>query len=139
MEFIALGYSGRHNIVSIPRLYDREAGKVNLGLEKEWMMTPSYEGLAAAIAQLLRLAGRKQKILFHFTDGEPNNGGRQAIAELLQWARIKRIIDIHICLTSSSFTPERFRRLYGEDTLFINEINQLPDAIDKKIRERLKI
>jgi len=139
MEFIALGYSGRHNIVSIPRLYDREVGKVNLGLEKEWMMTPSYEGLAAAIAQLLRLAGRKQKILFHFTDGEPNNGGRQAIAELLQWARIRRIIDIHVCLTSSSFTPERFRCLYGEDTLFINEIDQLPDAIDKKLRERLKI
>jgi len=139
MEFIALGYSGRHNIVSIPRLYDREVGKVNLGLEKEWVMTPSYEGLAAAIGQLLRLAGRKQKILFHFTDGEPNNGGRQAIADLLVGARTKGIKDIHVCLTSSGFTPERFRQLYGEDTLFINEINQLPDTVDTKLRERLKI
>ena len=139
MEFIALGYSGRHNIVFIPRLYDREVGKVNLGLEKEWVMTPSYEGLAAAIAQLLRLAGRKQKILFHFTDGEPNNGGRQAIADLLHGARIKGIVDIHVCLTSSSFTPEKFKRLYGEDTLFINEISQLPDTVDKEIRKRLKL
>jgi len=139
MEFIALGYSGRHSIVHIPRLYDREVGKVNLGLEKEWVMTPSYEGLAAAIGQLLRLAGRKQKILFHFTDGEPNNGGRQAIADLLGGARAKGIIDIHICLTSSGFTPERFKQLYGEDTLFINEIDQLPDTVDKKLRERLRI
>ena len=139
MEFIALGYSGRHSIVHIPRLYDREVGKVNLGLEKEWVMTPSYEGLAAAIGQLLRLAGRKQKVLFHFTDGEPNNGGRQAIAELLRGARNKGIIDIHVCLTSSGFTPERFKQLYGEDTLFINEIDQLPDTVDKKLRERLKI
>jgi nitric oxide reductase activation protein len=139
MEFIALGYSGRHSIVSIPRLYDREVGKVNLGLEKEWVMTPSYEGLAAAIGQLLRLAGRKQKILFHFTDGEPNNGGRQAIADLLVGSRTKGIIDIHVCLTSSGFTTERFRELYGEDTLFINEINQLPDIVDIKLRERLKI
>jgi len=139
MEFIALGYSGRHSIVNIPRLYDREVGKINLGLEKEWMMTPSYEGLAAAIGQLLRLAGRKQKILFHFTDGEPNNGGRQAIADLLVGARTKGIIDIHVCLTSSGFTPERFKHLYGGDTLFINEISQLPDTVDKKLRERLKI
>ena len=139
MEFIALGYSGRHSIVNIPRLYDREVGKVSLGLEKEWVMTPSYEGLAAAIGQLLRLAGRKQKILFHFTDGEPNNGGRQAIADLLQRARTKGIKDIHVCLTSSGFTPEKFRQLYGEDTLFINEIDQLPDTVDKKLRERLKI
>jgi hypothetical protein len=139
MEFIALGYSARHNIVSIPRLYDREIGKVNLGLEKEWLMTPSYEGLAAAIAQLLRLAGRKQKVLFHFTDGEPNNGGRQAVVDLLQRARTKGIKDIHVCLTSSSFTPEKFKRLYGEDTLFINEINQLPDTVDKEIRKRLKL
>jgi len=139
MEFIALGYSGRHNIVSIPRLYDREVGKVNLGLEKEWLMTPSYEGLAAAIAQLLRLAGRKQKILFHFTDGEPNNGGGQAIAGLLHGARIKGIVDIHVCLTSSSFTPEKFKRLYGEDTLFINEINQLSDTVDRELRKRLKL
>ncbi len=139
MEFIALGYSGRHNIVSIPRLYDREVGKVNLGLEKEWVMTPSYEGLAAAIAQLLRLAGRKQKILFHFTDGEPNNGGGQAIADLLHGARIKGIVDIHVCLTSSSFTPEKFKRLYGEDTLFINEINQLSDTVDRELRKRLKL
>ena len=139
MEFIALGYSGRHSIVSIPRLYDREVGKVNLGLEKEWVMTPSYEGLAAAIGQLLRLAGRKQKILFHFTDGEPNNGGRQAIADLLVGARTKGIKDIHVCLTSSGFTPERFKHLYGEDTLFINEIDQLPDTVDTKLRERLKI
>ena len=139
MEFIALGYSGRHNIVSIPRLYDREIGKVNLGLEKEWVSTPSYEGLAAAIAQLLRLAGRKQKILFHFTDGEPNSEGRQAIADLLQRARTKGIKDIHVCLTSSSFTPEKFKHLYGEDTLFINEINQLPDTVDKELRKRLKL
>ncbi|MBA7679333.1 Potassium-transporting ATPase ATP-binding subunit [subsurface metagenome] len=51
----------------IPRLYDREVGRVNLGLNKEWHMTPSYEGLAAATAQLLRLGGKKQKILFHNT------------------------------------------------------------------------
>ena len=89
--------------------------------------------------ELLRLAGRKQKILFHFTDGEPNNGGRQAIADLLAGSRTKRIIDIHVCLTSSGFTSERFRELYGEDTLFINEINQLPDIVDTKLRERLKI
>ena len=138
-EFIALGYSARHNIVSIPRLYDRELGKVYRGLEKEWMMTPSYEGLAAAIAQLLRLAGRKRKILFHFTDGEPNNVGRQSIIDLLKGARNRGIMDIHICLTSSSFTPEKFKRLYGEETLFINEIDQLADTIDKELRERLKL
>uniref|UniRef100_A0A6M3M684 Putative von Willebrand domain containing protein n=2 Tax=viral metagenome TaxID=1070528 RepID=A0A6M3M684_9ZZZZ len=112
MEFIALGYSESYGTVTIPRLYDREVQRVNLGLDKEWQMTPSYEGLAAAIAQLLRLAGKKQKVLFHFTDGGPNTGPSHIIPELLDDARAKGITDIHICLTSRDYTTERFKHLW---------------------------
>jgi len=139
MEFISLGYSQNMGTVYIPRLYDREVGRVNLDLTKEWNMTPSYEGLAAATAQLLRLTGKKQKILFHFTDGFPNIGGQRTIPELLDEARGRGIIDIHICLTSSNYTPEGFKGLYGEDTMFVNDVDQLPDIVDAELRKRLKI
>jgi len=138
MELIALGYSENEGTVMIPRLYDREVGRVSLGLEKEWGMTPSYEGLAAATAQLLRLTGKKQKILFHFTDGEPNVGKR-TIPELLDEARSKGIIDIHVCLTGRDAPSGMFKTLYGEDTMIINDIDELPDVIDKELRRRLKI
>jgi len=145
MEFIALGYSlgyseeSNSNTVNIPRLYDKELGRVKLNLEKEWHMTPSYEGLAAAMAQLLRLTGKKQKILFHFTDGEPNSGGSVIIPELLDDARARGITDIHVCLTRGDILPEQFKQLYGENTMAINDINQLPDVVDQELRRRLKI
>lgn len=139
MEFIALGYSEDAGMVSIPRLYDREVGRVNLGLDKEWGMTPSYEGLAAAMAQLLRLSGSKQKILFHFTDGGPNSGPSHIIPELLNDARAKGITDIHICLTGRDYEPPQFKQLYGEGTMIINDVNQLPDIIDQELRKRLKV
>lgn len=137
MEFIALGYSENHGTVNIPRLYDKEVGRVNLGIDKEWGMTPSYEGLAAATAQLLRLTGKKQKILFHCTDGMPNVGGRRTIPELLDDARAKGIVDIHICLASRYH--DGFKALYGEDAMTIDDINELPDVVDKELRKRLKI
>jgi len=139
MDFMVLGYSENHGVVNIPRLYDREAGRVNLDLRKEWGMTPSYEGLAAAVAQLLRLGGKKQKILFHITDGEPNVGGVQTIPELLGEARSKGIVDIHIYLAESGSVPDRFMRLYGEDTMSIDDINQLPEVVDAELRRRLKV
>ena len=142
MEFIALGYSENHGTVNIPRLYDKEVGRVNLGIDREWGMTPSYEGLAAATAQLLRLTGKKQKILFHCTDGMPNVGGQRTIPELLNDARAKGITDIHICIARSqlmySSTPN-FKALYGEDAMIIDDINELPDIVDKELRKRLKI
>ena len=142
LEFIALGYSNNRSssqVASIPRLYDRETGKVSLGLHREWASTPSYEGLAAGIAQLLRLGGKKQKILFHFTDGEPNTGQSNKIPELLKDAKTKGITDIHVCLTSDGTLKTRFGELYGKDTMIINDINELPDIIDKELRRRLQI
>lgn len=137
VEFIALGYSEAGNTAYIPRLYDRESQKVKLGLDKEWHSTPSYEGLAAAIAQLLRLTGKKQKVLFHFTDGQPTSG-RADIPELLKDARAKGITDIHVCLARESGL-EKFKYLYGEGAMMVEDINQLPDIVDQELRKRLKI
>lgn len=147
VEFIALGYSGRDGrdgIVDIPRLYDKEIGKINLGLDSHntWGSTPSYEGLAAAIAQLLRFGGNKQKVLFHFTDGMPNSGKTNQIAQLLSDAEEKGIIDIHICLVrddSSGNQIANFKVLYGEDSLAITDIRELPDVVDQQLRQRLEI
>jgi hypothetical protein len=145
VEFIALGYSEVGNTAYIPRLYDRESQKVKLGLNKEWHSTPSYEGLAAAIAQLLRLTGKKQKVLFHFTDGQPTSG-RDDIPELLNDARAKGITDIHICLTTreigeptKDYVSTKFKYLYGESIMMVKDINELPDIIDAELRKRLKI
>ena len=105
-------------------------------------MTPSYEGLAAAVAQLLRLTGKKQKLLFHFTDGEPNIGGKLTIKELLDDARAKNITDIHIYLShegGGDSVSGSFKALYGENTLLINDINELPDVVDKELRRRLQM
>lgn len=139
VEFIALGYSENHGIVNIPRLYDREVGRVNLGLTEEWQMTPSYEGLAAAIAQLLRLTGKKQKVLFHFTDGQPNSGNSNIIPDLLDDARDKGITDIHICIPIGDLVVQEFKTLYGEDTLIITDINQLPEVVETELRKRLQV
>jgi hypothetical protein len=95
--------------------------------------------LAAAVAQLLRLAGRKQKVLFHFTDGSPNSSNSPIIPELLDDARAKGIVDIHICLTEGFAPGVRFAELYGENTIAISDINDLPNVVDTELRKRLKI
>jgi len=127
MEFIALGYSDKgRGICYISRLYDKEVGKPLLGVdEKAWGGTPSYEGLAAAIAQLLRLGGAKHKLLFHFTDGAPNTRG--SIPELLQDARAKDIKDIHIGL--GDVVDSRFQELYGTVEQ-VDDISELTDIIE---------
>jgi hypothetical protein len=134
-EFMALGYSGNRAIVNIPRLYDRELAKPMLHLAKEWGDTPSYEGLAAAIAQLLRLGGNKRKLLFHFTDGHPTSGATNKIPELLHDARSKGITDIHICLGRPHVY---FERLYGKVTS-ISKLEELPGVIEHELRESLGI
>lgn len=136
VEFIAMGYSESGGTVYIPRLYDKEVGRTNLKLEKEWVNTPSYEGLAAAIAQLLRLTGNKQKVLFHFTDGHPNRPGPQSIPELLRDARAKGIFDIHICLGDIT---DLFRAHYGENVVGIDTIEQLPNIMDVELRKMLSV
>lgn len=139
LEFIALGYSEEGHKVYIPRLYDKETGRVNLELEQEWGTTPSYEGLAAAIAQLLRLGGTKQKVLFHFTDGYPNSYTTPTIPNLLEDARSKGIIDIHICMSKDGTLSQHFDYLYGKNLLAITDISQLPEVVDKMLREKLEI
>lgn len=135
LEFISIGYSDLQGVCYIPRLYDRETQKPLLGIDrrKTWGGTPSYEGLAAAVAQLLRLGGAKNKILFHFTDGAPNT--RWDIPELLVDAREKGIKDIHIGLGD---TTDTFRSLYG-NTERIYNILDLPDIIESLLREELKV
>ena len=137
LEFIALGYSGHEGIAYIPRLYDRECGKIHLGLEslKMWGGTPSYEGLAAGIAQLLRFGGNKPKVLFHCTDGMPDYPGRWAIPDLLKDARQKGILDVHISLGEPSSS---FKEIYGEPAV-IENISELPGIIEKQLRNKLGI
>jgi len=150
VEFIALGYSITSDKVYVPRLYDKETGKVMLNLEKEWGFTPSYEGLAVAIAQLLRLGGNKRKVLIHFTDGQPNSGNTDKIPELLTEARRKGIADIHLCVPGSDTSSAMFQQLYGSDTssaMFqqlygkdvreIHDVNEVPELIEKELREKL--
>ncbi len=139
LEFIALGYSGHRHIAYIPRLHDREVGKVYLDLDrsKVWDTTPSYEGLAAAIAQLLRLGGNKPKVLFHCTDGNPDKPGMHAIPDLLNNARNKGIMDIHIAM-GDYLSEGRFGDIYGE-VVTISDISQLPTVIEKKLRDKLGI
>ena len=134
VEFIALGYSITSDKVYVPRLYDKETGKVMLNLEKEWGFTPSYEGLAVAIAQLLRLGGNKRKVLIHFTDGQPNSGNTDKIPELLAEARRKGIADIHLCV---GIDAGKFKELYGQDVREIHDINEVPELIEKEFREKL--
>ena len=138
LEFIALGYSGHLGIAYIARLFDRECGKVYLGLEhsKAWGSTPSYEGLAAAIAQLLRFGGDKPKVLFHCTDGMPY-WPKDSIPDLLSDAREKGIIDIHIAM-GTSFEPECFNEIYGE-SMVIKDISEIPMLIEKRLRDKLGI
>jgi len=127
VEFTAMGYSNEHTKVYIPRLYDIETGKVNLGLNHEWGSTPSYEGLAAAIAQLLRLSGNKKKVLVHFTDGGPNYGSSPMIPGLLKMSREKGIIDFHV---TTAAMRSSFNQLYGDNVEEISTIEQLPDVMD---------
>jgi len=135
VEFIGLGYSDQSHTVYTPRLYDKESGKINLGMDgdKCWGTTPSYEGLIVAEAQLLRLTGNKKKILFHFTDGQPNTSESYAIPELLQDIHSKGITTINICLGDNKL--DRFIRIYGADLMAVNNIDQLPDLIDQKLRQ----
>ena len=132
VEFIALGYTGNSKEINIARLYDHETGKVNLGVGS-WGDTPSYEGLAAAVAQLLRLSPTKRKILIHFTDGSPDSD--KGIVKLLEDSRGRGITDIHIALGRGNMY--KFNLLYGNDVLQINDINELPGLIEKQLREKL--
>jgi len=139
VEFIAIGYSLNGGIVSIPRLYDKETSKVMLELTKEWGFTPSYEGLATAIAQLMRLGGTKRKVLIHFTDGKPNSGNTDKIPELLADARQHGITDIHICIpgTDSDSTSFQFENMYGANTQILDDINKLPEHIREEFEKNL--
>lgn len=133
LEFIALGYSNNGNKVMVPRLYDQETAKVRLNLAGTWGSTPSYEGLAVAIAQLLRLGGTKKKVLFHFTDGVPNSGRSVEIPELLKQAKEKGIIAIHVGIGAG----DSIKYVYGDDALNIDDINSLPEVVDTVLREKL--
>jgi hypothetical protein len=135
LEFIALGYSNNKGDVYVPRLYDKETGKINLGLEREWGSTPSYEGLAVAIAQLLRLGGNKKKILFHFTDGAPNSNHTSEITDLIKDAKERGIV----CITVGIATSEQLIRIvYGGDSFVISNISELPGIIDTELRRKLE-
>lgn len=153
VEFIALGYSlsgvlGHYTAsgvvetspggqVYIPRLYDKETGKVLLELENEWGNTPGYEGIAAAIAQLLRFGGTKRKVLIHFTDGRPNSGNTAKIPELLADARNKGITDIHMCIPGTDANTNLFTQLYGAQTYEVEKIDDLPGMIRQALKEKL--
>ena len=145
IEFIALGYSHKSSMLDggtamIPKLYDKESGKVHLNLENRevWGGTPSYEGLAAAIAQLMRLSPNKQKLLIHFTDGEPNQGQVIYIPKLLADARKNGIMDIHVCL-GGDYEVNKLKLLYGDSAMAIQDIKQLPGIINQELRRKLQI
>lgn len=145
VDFFAIGYSlddainPHEKVVSIPRLYDPETKKVMLSLTKEWGFTPSYEGIAAGIAQLLRFGDDKHKVLIHFTDGRPNSGNTEKIPELLTYARRHGISDIHICIPGNDPSSFRFSELYGvKNTREIKSITDLPDQIEKELRDKMK-
>jgi hypothetical protein len=160
VEFIALGYSwsagtyknmknapgmkreaGTDGNVFIPRLYDKETHKINLKLDdgKVWGGTPSYEGLAAAIAQLMRLSHNKQKVLFHFTDGSPNQGQINHIPSLLKDARAHGITDIHIYM-GDNYGITNMKIVYGDaNVMQISNIRELPEIIDRELSRKLKI
>lgn len=144
VEFIALGYSHRNGKVHIARLYDKELGKPRLKLDRQvWGGTPSYEGLAAAIAQLMRLSPTKEKILFHFTDGQPNSGQVVHIGKLISDARRNGIKDIHINLQGRygilGTSAEAFQLLYGDSARNIESIEDLPGIIQDELRRKLQI
>ena len=142
VEFIALGYTAMQNrqngyaigqTIKIARLFDHETGKVNFGVDY-WGDTPSYEGLAAGIAQLLRLSPNKRKVLIHFTDGSPDTGTN--IPQLLEDSRKRGIIDIHIALGNVS---GNFQNLYqhGDNVYEVKNISELPEIIEKQLRSNL--
>ena len=142
VEFIALGYTAMLNsqnghaigqTIKIARLFDHETGKVNFGVDY-WGDTPSYEGLAAGIAQLLRLSPNKRKVLIHFTDGQPDSG--MNIPQLLEDSRKRGIIDIHIALGNVS---GNFQNLYqhGDNVYEVKNISELPEIIEKQLRSNL--
>ncbi len=145
VETVVLGYSwdstsdgrfGYSQHVDIPRIYDKEIGKVHLDLSNRlWGGTPSYEGLAAAIAQLIRLSPRKKKLLIHFTDGSPNSGNSNVIPNLLRDARKKGIRDIHVGLGNVGYL---FKQLYGtSNTRHVQSIRELPSIIETELKRVL--
>lgn len=143
IDFIANGYSDIGKRVYIPRMYNKESGVVNLidrqRQNKVWGGTPSYEGLAAAEAELLKFSGNKKKVLFHFTDGAPNGGHTEHIPQLIQDMRDKGFVVINICLSSTGQLNSSFKAYYGEDSIAISDISQLPDILDKELRKQLKM
>lgn len=135
-EFMVLGYSyngsGR---VNIARFYDREGG-LSLGLDKQlWDSTPTYEAIAAAIAQLLKLGGNRRKILVHYTDGGANTGNTNAIPELLDKARVEKVEDYHLVpplLLASSL------RLFGEGHVrSLEMLENLPHVVEEILSTKL--
>lgn len=141
VEVVALGYSSAVNS-NIIRMYDKDLGKVHFGLQgpKTWGGTPSYQGLAAAEAELLKFARNKHKIIFHLTDGSPNGDGSSYIPELVKDMRDNKGFSvINIALSHNGKVNTTFQRFYGEDARAISSISELPDFIDKELRKELKI
>lgn len=136
-SFIALGYSEIFGQVFIARLFDQEIGKVHLDANKLFGNTPSYEGLAAAVAQMLRLGGNKERLLIHFTDGKPTSSRNDEIPDLLDSARGKGIQDYHVALSPQ--LAQFCERYYGQRVLSINKIEDLPDVVEKILRKELGV
>lgn len=134
VDFMALGYSSSFGKVSLARFYDRESG-LHLGRQRLGGDTPSYEGLAAAIAQLLKWGQNKKRLLIHYTDGSPNSAGTSFIKELLDKARADGIVDYHVIPPGPTPRPD----LYGERILVLEELRKLPEVVEVILRKTMEV
>ena len=128
VPFIAIGYSSSGLTVDIARFSDSEGG-LHLGYKGGW--TPSYEGIAAGIAQLLRFAGNRRKVLFHYTDGGANSSTSPYIPELLKKARGMGIEDYHLG------PPRHVEALY-ERIVEVDDIAKLPSVVEELLRKEME-
>ena len=127
VPFIAIGYSS-DRAVNIAKFSDSEGG-LHLGYKSGY--TPSYEGIAAGIAQLLRFAGNRRKILFHYTDGAANSSTSFYIPELLKKARNMGIEDYHL-------GPSRCVEALYERIVAVEDIAKLPMVVEELLRKEME-
>ena len=133
VDISAMCYTGHSGRVTLTRLWDRQNQRLCLGDLETGGRTPSGAALSAAKITMARLPA-KERILLHFTDGEPDNLAHLSLA-------------LEACASSGvkvyAIGPSRYSEMlaaqYGEGNYqTIESISGLPEAI-KALTQGLRI
>lgn len=133
VDISAMCYTGHSGRVTLTRLWDRQNQRLCLGDLETGGRTPSGAAVSAAKITMARLPAR-ERILLHFTDGEPDNLAHLSLA-------------LEACASSGvkvyAIGPSRYSKMlaaqYGEGNYqTIESISGLPEAV-KVLTQGLKI